>query len=82
MNKKDASELTTEMMITDALLRIKSLENVLIKKGLLTKEELQQEMEVVAQQIAKSILQKAGIPGEIEDLLKSLQTDSKSFSGN
>lgn len=82
MNKKDASELTAEMMITDALLRIKSLENLLIKKGLFTKDELQQEMEVVAQQIAKSILQKAGIPGEIEDLLKSLQTDSKTFTGN
>lgn len=73
MNKKESEELTSEMLITDALLRIKTIENLLVAKGLFTKEEFLQEMESIAKQIAKSVLQKAGVTQEIDELLKSLQ---------
>ena len=73
MNKKESDELTSEMLITDALLRIKTIENLLVAKGLFTKEEFLQEMESIAKQIAKSVLQKAGVTQEIDELLKSLQ---------
>lgn len=81
MNKKETSELTNDMLIADALLRLKAMENLLIAKGIISRDEFLQEMESVAKQIAKSILQKAGVPGEIEDLLKTFQIGTKP-SGN
>lgn len=81
MNKKETSELTNDMLVADALLRLKAMENLLIAKGIISRDEFLQEMESVAKQIAKSILQKAGVPGEIEDLLKTFQIGTKP-SGN
>jgi len=81
MNKKESLELTNDMLIADALLRLKALENILIAKGICSKEEISLEMEEIAKKIAKSILQKAGIPEAIDDLLKTFQFGPKS-SGN
>jgi hypothetical protein len=83
MNKKESDDLTNSMLIADALLRLKSMENILIAKGVFTREEFQAEMDGLAKQIAKSILEKANIQGNIEDLIKELQAvPKKSPSGN
>jgi rfaE bifunctional protein kinase chain/domain len=76
-NKKEADEITNDMLIADALLRLKAIENILIAKGIFTMEEYSQEMEIIAKQIAKSLLQKAQIPGDLDELIKSLQAESK-----
>jgi hypothetical protein len=73
MNKKESDELTNSLLIADALLRIKSIENLLIAKGIFTKEELSAEMNSMTKQIAKSILEKANIKGDIDELIKSIQ---------
>jgi hypothetical protein len=77
MNKKEAQSITSDIMIADALLRVKTLENILIAKGLFTREEYNQEMEVVTKQIAKKILEKANVKGNLDDLLLELQNQSK-----
>lgn len=82
MNKKDADDLTNEMLIADALLRLKALENVLVAKGLITREEFAEEMNTVAAQVAKSILQKAQVPGNIDEIIKNLQDANKKDSNN
>ena len=82
MNKKESTDLTNDMLVADILLRLRTLENILIKKGVFTKDEFQEEMEHLAKQIAKSILQNAGVPGEIDDILKSLKFDSKKEPNN
>lgn len=82
MNKKEANDLTNEMLMTDALLRIKAMESILISKGVFTSEELSEEINAIAQQIAKSILEKAKIPGDIGELLKSLQLGGKKVIDN
>lgn len=69
---KKENDITNDVLIADALLRIKTIENLLISKGVFTKDEFQDELEAVAKKIAKSLLQKAGIPGEIDDLLRAL----------
>lgn len=67
-------EFTTEMMIADILLRLKSLENLLFAKGLITEEEYLKEMEKVAQQISKSLLEKAQAQGGIDELINSIKS--------
>lgn len=66
-------EFTTEMMIADILLRLKSLENILIAKGAVTEAEYLKEMENVAQQISKSLLEKAQAQGGIDELINSIK---------
>lgn len=82
MNKKDADDLTNEMLIADALLRLKALENVLVAKGLITQEEFAEEMNTIAAQVAKSILQKAQVPGNIDEIIRNLQDANKKDSNN
>lgn len=74
MSKKEVP--SNDLLVADALLRLKSLENVLIAKGVLTKEELIAETEAVTRQIAKQLLQSLNVPGDLDDLLKSI-TDEK-----
>ena len=59
MNKKEAQTNTNDIMIADTLLRVKTLENILIAKGLFTREEYNKEMEIVTKLIVKVMLEKA-----------------------
>lgn len=82
MNKQEAEELTNSMLIADALLRLRAVENLLISKGIFTQEELHQEMGVVTSQIAKSLLEKANVSGDLDELIKGLQENNKKSTGN
>lgn len=77
MNKKEAQGITSDVMIADALLRVKTLENILIAKGVFTREEYNQEMENVTKVIAKAILEKAGAAKELLDDLQEIQQPKK-----
>lgn len=77
MNKKEAQGITSDVMIADALLRVKTLENILIAKGVFTREEYNQEMENVTKVIAKVILEKAGAAKELLDDLQEVQQPKK-----
>jgi hypothetical protein len=52
MNKKETQELTNDMLITDALLQLKTLQDLLIAKGVFTKEEFLETMEEIAKKVA------------------------------
>jgi len=83
MSKKEQpNELSNEMMMADALLRLRAIENLLMAKGIFTKEEFSQEMSTIATQIAKTILQKANVPGDLDELIKSLQEPKKKVEDN
>lgn len=71
MNKKEAEELTNEVLLTDALLKLKTLEILLVSKGVFTQEEFDKEMNVAVKSIAKSILQKANVPGDLDEIIKA-----------
>jgi hypothetical protein len=77
MDKKDKDELSNSLLIADALLRLKAIENILVAKGLITNDEFQQEMDKIAKQIAKSILEKANVKGDIDELINSLRSAPK-----
>lgn len=82
MSKKENEDFTDDMMLADVLLRIKTLENLLIAKNIFTLEEFTQEMNDISSKIAKIILQKANVPGDLDELIKSLQTGSKKVIDN
>lgn len=77
MNKKEADQLTNDLLIADALLRLRALEKLLIAKGVFSAEEISEEIEQITAGIAKSILQKANIPGNLDELIAELQGPKK-----
>lgn len=82
MSKKQDDDLASDMTIADILLRLKTLENLLISKKVFTLDEFIQEMNEISSKVAKAILQKANIPGDLDELIKNLQNDSKKDSNN
>ena len=73
MNKKQAEELTNDVLIADALLRLKTLETILVNKGIFTQEEYDVIKTEITTKIAKVILQNANIPGNLDELISNLQ---------
>lgn len=82
MNKKQAEELTNDVLIADALLRLKTLETILVAKGIFTLEEYNAAMNDIASKIARTILQNANVPGNIDELIRGLQGNKKKDPGN
>lgn len=76
MSKTKKDELSDDMMMADALLRLKALENLLLSKGIITQDEFSAEMESIAEKIARVILEKANV-GNIDEIIKDLQNSSK-----
>jgi len=58
MNKKD-EKISIDTMIADTLLRVKVLENLLISKGIISKEEYSEEMSEVTKKVIDIISQKS-----------------------
>ena len=74
MEKLQAEELTNDVLIADALLRVKTMENLMIAKGIFTEQEFQQEMHSVTKIIAKAILERAQVPGNLDNIISELDT--------
>ena len=72
MTDKKADELTNDVLLADALLRLKTLENILINKGIFTRTEFQAEMETMTKFIAKFLLEKAKVSGNLDEIIKNL----------
>lgn len=77
MDKKQAVELTNDVLIADALLRLKTLETILINKGIFSQEEYDVVMNDIASKVAKTILQRANVPGDLDKLIESLSGNKK-----
>lgn len=73
-DKPDA--LANDLFIADALLRLKAIENLLIAKGVFTKDEFNNEMMVITRAVTKSLLEKANVSGNLDELIKSLEQNS------
>ncbi len=61
MDKDQTQHLTNDILIADALLRIRVLELLLIQKGIISESELQQMIHDLSDKIANAILQKSTI---------------------
>lgn len=72
MNKKQAQELTNEVLLVEALVKIKALETLLIEKKVFSKEEFDTISSDIMAKISKVVLQKANVPGDLDVLIKNL----------
>lgn len=71
--KEIAKELTNTLYVADLILRVRSLENLLVSKGILTKEELEKEATSSSKEIIREILKKANVPGDLDQILQDLE---------
>lgn len=76
MDKKEGS-LEDQIMLADILLRLTSLERLLISKGVLTAPEIHSMNKEISSQIAKFILKRANVSGDIEAIVKDIHSDKK-----
>lgn len=74
MDKKQKQDeiITNDALLANALLRLTTLENLLLEKGIFTKEEFNKATAVATANIVKVILQRANIPGDLDSIIKSL----------
>lgn len=73
MESKEEKNLTNSVLIADALIRCKTMEKLLVAKGVFTQEEFQQTMREVVDILTKDILEKAGVPGNLDEIIKNLR---------
>jgi hypothetical protein len=71
MDKKQET-ISTDSLAADALVRIKTVENMLIAKGIFTREEYNTEMKEVVRTIAKNILVKANVSGNLDEMVDKM----------
>lgn len=79
-NKPDKKDITSDVLMADFMLRLTAIEKLLIDKGLITKEELGDTTEEIAQRVAKVVLEKARGSKDVEDFVAKLEADSKKSS--
>lgn len=73
-DKKDPKkDLTSDFLIADVMLRITSLEKLLLEKGVFTQEELSATTDEIAKRVAKVVLEKAQASKHLEELVSDLQ---------
>lgn len=58
------NDINNQIIITDILIRLKSLENLLISKGVFSLEEFKEEAEKISISLAKNILTSASLPSD------------------
>jgi hypothetical protein len=55
----DKAELTTNILLTDIMLRLSAMEKLMIDKGIMTREEYSEATKVLAEKVNKIIKEKA-----------------------
>lgn len=75
-------EITTEVLLADIMLRETALEQILLDKGIITKEELAAVTEEIAQKVAKVVLEKAKSSKDLNEFISSVETDSEKKNFN
>jgi hypothetical protein len=67
------SQFTNEVLIADLLVRLSSIETLLVMKGVCTQEELKSLTSLFADSITQHILNKAGISENLKEFIASLR---------
>lgn len=78
MKKTDSLTEKDVIILTDILLRLNVIEKTLIDKGVTTPEEFKATMNDISRKIAKTLLQNANVPGDLDSIVDSFVKDKKS----
>ena len=67
------NEVTNDILIADIMLRLTTMENLLIEKETFSKEEFLGTMEDIAKKVAKVILENSKSTVNVEDFMSKLE---------
>lgn len=70
--KKSPVEFSSDILLADTLLRLTALEKLLIQKGLITKDELNDLTAVLVENVTKVIMDKVKSSKDLNDFVSSL----------
>lgn len=71
--KPDPKVFASDILITEIMLRLTALENLMIKKGVFTKEEIIATTEEIAKGVAKTVLEKVNASKNVEEFVSGLE---------
>lgn len=79
MNEKktNVADLTSDVLLADAMLRLTALEKVLIEKELITKDELKAMTDMLVEKITKVVMDRVKSSKNLDDFVASLGGDIK-----
>lgn len=70
MKKEESDKALIDILIAEAIIQVRAMENLLVAKGLITKEEVDDEMLKITAQVSKKILEHAKVAGDLDEILK------------
>lgn len=74
-DKTGKKDITSEVMLADLMLRVTSLESILITKGIFTKEEFSAVNEEIAKKVAKIVLEKTKTSKEADEFIANFEVN-------
>jgi hypothetical protein len=75
--KLSAADLTSDVLLADAMLRLTALERVLIQKNIITKDELKAMTDILLDKITKVVMDNVKNSNNLDDFVASLGADVK-----
>lgn len=74
MDNKELENVDRELKLSEVLLQLRVLENLLKAKGVFSQEEFEQERKSVYKSFIREILSKASVPGDLDKLSDDLSS--------
>jgi len=68
----DEYELKNIALISDVLIQVRAVQNLLISKNIITQDELTKEINLVSRMIARSMLESVNVTGDVDKILDEM----------
>lgn len=80
--KKTSTDLNSDILLADALLRLTALEKLLVQKGIITKEELNNLTTILVEKLTKVIMDKVQSSKDLNEFVVSLGNEARHGTKN
>lgn len=77
VNNMDKSNISLDVQLANILFRLTVIEHLLLQKGLISPQELEEASQTLLDKVSKVILQKLDATQSLDELIASLSKDSK-----
>ena len=70
--KNEDDDLKNTALMSDILIKITAIEKIMISKGIITNDELAKEITIISRFVAKSMLKRARVTGDLDKIIDDL----------
>lgn len=77
VNNMDKSNISLDVQLANILFRLSVIEHLLLQKGLISPQELEETSQTLLDKVSRVILQKLDSTQSLDELIASLSKDSK-----